>query len=250
MFGLCRRSPSRFVTTRWSVLLAAQGDDAPAVARALDTLCSTYWSPLYVYARRRGHSPHDAEDLTQSFFAALLEKEYLRAAQSAKGPFRRFLLSCFKRFLANAWDHQQRLKRGGAICTVPLDASLAERLYEDESVNRQSPDDAYETRWALSLLDRTLSRLRAEWCRSGKSSEFDILKTSLIAERGAICYSSLGGDLAASEATVRVTVHRLRKRFREIFREEILQTVPSDADFQEEVRHLLASLAKSLPTAP
>jgi RNA polymerase sigma-70 factor (ECF subfamily) len=231
---------SRFATTRWSVVLDAQRDNATP---ALEALCRTYWPPLYAYARRRGDSPHDAEDLTQSFFARLLEKDYLRTVERQKGRFRQFLLMAFKRFLANEWDRQKRLKRGGDRILVSLDAVAAERLYRGDAPESFSADAAFERRWALSLLDRALARLRAEFETRGEVPEFEILKPCLMAERGAIAYSDIGEALVISEGAARVAVHRLRKRFRQIFREEIAQTVASESEIEEEVRHLIAVLA-------
>jgi RNA polymerase sigma factor (sigma-70 family) len=232
--------PPLFLTTRWSVVLDAQRDNATP---ALEALCRAYWPPLYAFARRRGHSPHDAEDLTQGFFARLLEKDYLRTAQRQKGRFRQFLLMAFKRFLANEWDRQHRLKRGGDRILVSLDAIAAERLYREDAPESSSADAAFERRWALSLLDRALSRLRAEFETMGEVAEFEILKSCLTAERGAIAYSDIGEALVISEGAARVAVHRLRKRFRQIFREEIAQTVASESEVEEEVRHLIAVLA-------
>ena len=149
----------------------------------------------------------------------------------------------FKRFLANEWDREHRLKRGGDKIFVPLDAILAERLYREDAPQSMSADAAFERRWALSLLDRTLACLRAEFENAGRVSEFDILKPCLTAERGAISYSDLGRALATSEGAARVAVHRLRKRFRQIFREEIAQTVRSESDVEEELRHLISVLS-------
>jgi RNA polymerase sigma factor (sigma-70 family) len=229
-----------FLTTRWSVVIDAQRENATP---ALEALCRAYWPPLYAYARRRGHSPHDAEDLTQGFFARLLEKDYLRTAERQKGRFRQFLLMAFKRFLANEWDRQQRLKRGGDRILVSLDAVAAERLYREDAPESFSADAAFERRWALSLLDRALARLRAEFETMGEVPEFEILKPCLTAERGAIAYSDIGEALVISEGAARVAVHRLRKRFRQIFREEIAQTVANESEVEEEVRHLIAVLA-------
>jgi len=235
--------PSPFVTTRWSVILEAQRNDAADSAAALELLCRTYWPPLYSYARRRGHSPHDAEDLTQGFFARLLEKGYLHAADRAKGRFRQFVLMAFKRFLTNQWDRDQRLKRGGDTIIVPLDTDLAERLYRDDAAYSISPDAAFERRWALSLLDRAATRLRTEFETAGKTDEFRFLKPFLTADRNAISYSQIARALGTNEGAARVSVHRMRKRFRQIFREEIAATVANPSDVDEEVRHLIAALA-------
>ena len=231
-----------FVTTHWSVVLAAKDEGSPQSEQALETLCRTYWYPLYAYVRRLGHGPHDAEDLTQEFFARLLQKHYLLAADPEKGRFRTFLRVALKRFLANEWDRVRAAKRGGGWKIVPLDTVLAERLYARES-GADSPDQAYERRWALTLVEQALARLRAEYEHSGKGTEFGHLKVCLKAERGSIPYAQIAGDLGVSESNARVLVHRLRRRFRELFHEEIGHTLANSADLAEEMRYLMAVLA-------
>lgn len=235
-----------FLTTRWSVVLAAQGGKAAhgEASAALESLCRTYWQPLYVYARRRGHAPQDAEDLTQGFFARLLEKDWLAPVQQEKGRFRQFLLMAFKRFLANEHDHAQRLKRGGSSPPVPIDTVLGEKLYREQTSPSASADEAYDRRWALSLLDSTLTLLRAEFADAGRVHEFEILKPQLTAVRGHIDYAALASALSTTEGAARVAVHRLRKRFREIFRNEIAQTLGGADELDHELRHLIAVLAQ------
>jgi RNA polymerase sigma-70 factor (ECF subfamily) len=233
------------VTTRWSVVLAAQQSESADADTALEALCHAYWQPLYAYARRRGHSPHDAEDLTQGFFARLLEKEYLRSVHRDKGRFRQFLLMAFKRFLANEWDRSRRLKRGSLQTLIPIDGAFAERLYQTEDAAQNgSAELAFERRWALSLLDRALSRLKAEFEKSGKGSEFALLKSSLELQRDTMAYAKFAAALGVTEGAVRVAVHRLRKRFRQIFREEVAQTVENESAVDDEVRHLIAALTR------
>ena len=232
-----------FVTTHWSVVLSARQKDSPETAAALETLCRTYWYPLYAYVRRQGHSPHDAQDLTQEFFARLLQKDYLKAAAREKGRFRTFLIVALKRFLANEWDRVRAQKRGGGQPLLSLDAEVAEERYRIEPVEGATADKVYERRWALTLLDRTMTRLREEFTGGGKAAEFERLKACLTAERGEISYAEIAAALGQSEGTVRVAVHRLRKRFRAIFREEIAQTVSSAEDIEEEVRYLMGVLA-------
>jgi RNA polymerase sigma-70 factor (ECF subfamily) len=234
---------SVFVTTHWSVVLSARRKDSPQSAAALETLCRTYWYPLYAYVRRQGHSPHDAQDLTQGFFARLLQKDYLKAAAREKGRFRTFLIVALKRFLANEWDHDRAQKRGGGQPALSLDTELAEERYRIEPVEGATADKIFERRWALTLLDRTMTRLRDEFTAAGKAEEFKQLKTCLTADRGEISYTEIAGALGQSEGTVRVAVHRLRKRFREIFREEIAHTVSSAEEIEEEVRYLMGVLA-------
>ena len=236
------RSPV-FVTTHWSVVLSARQKDSPQSLAALETLCGTYWYPLYAYVRRQGHSPADAQDLTQEFFARLLQKDYLKAAAREKGRFRTFLIVALKRFLANEWDRVRAQKRGGGQPAVPLDTALAEQRYLGEPVEGASADRVFERRWALTLLDRTMARLREEFTSAGKAKEFDRLKACLTAERGEISYAEIAAALDMSESTARVAVHRLRRRFREVFREEIANTVARPEEIEEEVRYLMSVLA-------
>lgn len=234
-----------FLTTRWSVVLAARSDATAASAEALEFLCRAYWQPLYAYARRRGNAPADAEDLTQGFFAKLLEKEWLAAVEQERGRFRQFLLMAFKRFLANEHDHVQRQKRGGGQAAVPLDTVLGERLYREETPPSAPADEVYDRRWALTLLDQTLSRLKGEFQKMGRERDFEVLKPQLTAARGGLAYGAIAEALGASEGAARVAVHRLRKRFREVFREEIAQTVGSAEELEEELRHLVGVLARA-----
>lgn len=239
------RTPATlFLTTRWSVVLAARGDSTTEARQALESLCRTYWQPLYIHARRRGHSPQDAEDLTQGFFAKLLEKDWLAAVEQERGRFRQFLLMAFKRYLANERDHTRRLKRGGGAHAVPLDTVLGEKLYRDETPPEVSADEAYDRRWALSLLDATLAQLRQEFEGAGRLQEFELLKPQLTAARGDVAYGEIAQELQTTEGAARVAVHRLRKRFREIFREQIAHTVGSPEELDGELRHLIAALAR------
>jgi RNA polymerase sigma-70 factor (ECF subfamily) len=233
-----------FVTTHWSVVLSARQKDSPQSAAALETLCRTYWYPLYAYVRRQGHSPPDAQDLTQEFFARLLQKDYLKAAAREKGQFRTFLIVALKRFLANEWDRLRAQKRGGGQPLLSFDTELAEQRYRVESVEGATADRIFERRWALTLLDRTMTRLREEFAAAGKAGEFAPLKICLTAERGEISCAEIAASLGMSEGAARVAVHRLRKRFREVFREEIAHTVSSADEIEEEVRYLMGVLAE------
>lgn len=236
--------PTLFLTTRWSVVLAARNAATTDASHALESLCRTYWQPLYLYARRRGHGPQDAEDLTQGFFAKLLEKSWLSSVEQERGRFRQFLLMAFKRFLANEYDHAQRLKRGGGAHAVPLDTVLGEKLYREETPPSASADEVYDRRWAVALLDATLARLRAEFESLGRGHEFEVLKPQLTAARGDMAYEELATALGTTEGAARVAVHRLRKRFRELFRDEIAQTVDSAEELEDEMRHLISALAQ------
>ncbi|HEY5297748.1 MAG TPA: sigma-70 family RNA polymerase sigma factor [Verrucomicrobiae bacterium] len=233
-----------FVTTHWSLVLSARDQQSPQSADALEKLCRAYWYPLYAYVRRSGQSKENAEDLTQAFFARLLAKNFLDAAEPERGRFRSFLLVALKRFLANEWDRVRAQKRGGEKIRVPLDTEMAERKFQTEFAGAEiSPDHAYERRWALTLLEQTMSRLRAEFQRAGKISEFDRLKIFLTADKKEIPYANIAAGLQMSESTLRVAVHRLRKRYRELFREEIAHTLAAGESVDEELRHLLAVLS-------
>ncbi len=233
-----------FCTTRWSVVLNAQGADTEDAAKSLETLCRAYWPPLYAFARRQGHSPHDAEDLAQGFFARLVEKEHLLAVQREKGRFRQFMLMAFRRYCANEWEHQRAAKRGSGGVPVPLDTATAEQRYVADTDAVKSPDAAFDRRWALSLLELVLTRLREEFAAAGQTLEFAALKPFLSAESAGLDYAQAAAELGASEGAARVAVHRLRKRFRQLFREEIERTVADSADVDDELRHLVAALAE------
>jgi len=233
-----------FVTTRWTVVLSAQDKDAPQSSEALESLCRIYWRPLYAYARRLGHAPADAQDLTQEFFARLLEKQWLAAADREKGRFRTFLLVALKRFLANEWDRAHRQKRGGYATHLPLDTAVAEARYLTDLAKKLPADRVYERRWALTLLEQTMNRLRAEFSQAGKAAEFERLKVFLTADKSAIACADVARELGMSEGAARVAAHRLRRRFREVFREEVAHTVASAEDVDEEFRHLLEALAE------
>lgn len=235
---------SYFVTTRWTVVLSAREKDSPEAGVALDQLCRIYWYPLYAYVRRLGHSCHDAQDLTQGFFARLLARDYLAAVEREKGRFRTFLLMAFKRFLADEWDRARAQKRGGGQKPLSLDTATAEVRYQAEMADDRTPDRLYEHRWALALLDQAINRLQAEFARAGKAGEFARLKTFLTARKGAIPYAAVAAEMGLSEGALRVAVHRLRRRFREVFREEIAQTVAGPEEIEEEIRHLLAALSE------
>jgi RNA polymerase sigma-70 factor (ECF subfamily) len=229
------RSPV-FATTRWSVVTAAQDDDSGAAREALETLCRNYWYPLYAYVRRAGHSPHDAQDLTQEFFSRLLEKEWLDSVNREKGRFRSFLLIAMKRFLAKEWRREQAQKRGGNVTFIPIDSAGAEERYAAEP--GIEPEAVYERRWALMLLDQAFDSVRAEFVALGKGAEFDLLKPCLTAARGEIDYAELARSIGSSEGATRVAVHRMRKRFREVFRERIAETVSEAEDVPNELLHL------------
>jgi len=230
-----------FVTTRWSVVLAAQDRSSPDSAAALDMLCRAYWYPLYAYVRGTGRAPDDAQDLTQEFFARLLARDWLRVVLPEKGRFRTFLLVAMKRFLTNEWHRGMRQKRGGGQQLLSLDT--AETRFAAEPP--LAPDELYDRRWAMTLLDETLARLEQEFEHAGRKHEFDCLKEWLTAERGSIPYAQIAVTLATTEGAARVAVHRLRKRFRELFRQSIAETVASAGDVDTELRYLAAVLSRA-----
>jgi RNA polymerase sigma factor (sigma-70 family) len=237
-----RASGSLFPPTRWSVVLAARQAPSAVVDAALETLCLAYWYPLYAHARRRGCTAHDAEDLTQGFFCRLLEKQWLEDADRGKGRLRSFLIAAFKNYMANEWRRATAGRRGGGREFIPLDTSHAEDRYAVAPAPRLAPDAAYDREWALMLLDRALERLRAESATDGRAEDFDALKDCLMAGRGDIDYEAVAARLGATAGAARVAVHRLRKRFRVVFREEVAQTLGEGADIGEEMRHLADSL--------
>jgi RNA polymerase sigma factor (sigma-70 family) len=235
---------SAFHTTRWSLVLSAQGRSSRDAFESLETLCRQYWPPLYAYVRHRGYSAHDAQDLTQEFFSRLLEKDWLRAADREKGRFRSFLRMAVKRFLANEWHRAQAQKRGAGLSLISLDTELAESRYAADAGASVPADSLYERRWAMTLLENVMLRLRREHETADRLSEYEILKPCLTAERGDIPYDTLAQALGVESASARSAVHRLRKRFRQIFREEVAGTVADPADVDDEMRAVIAALGR------
>jgi RNA polymerase sigma factor (sigma-70 family) len=227
-----------FATTHWSVVLAAGQQNTLQSSAALEQLCRDYWYPVYVYVRRRGISHEDAQDLTQAFFAHLLRKDFLDGVGPEKGRFRSFLLACLKHFLADEWAKARTAKRGGNCPTLPLDMENAEERYQLEARVEATPESLFERRWALDLLGRVLDRLRQEAADCGRSTVFDQLQSCLLGERLTETYAQLGSRLDLSETAVKVTVHRLRQRFRELLREEVAHTVTLPEEREAEMRYL------------
>jgi RNA polymerase sigma factor (sigma-70 family) len=233
-----------FATTHWSVVLRAGRSDTTRARDALASLCQTYWHALYAYVRRRGHAPADAEDLTQEFFARLLEHHWIARADQEKGRFRSFLLTELNRFLADEWDKARAEKRGGGRAPVSLDTEEAERRYQGDSGNGMTADRVYDRQWAVALLERTMGRLRAEFAQAGKAREFAALKIFLTTERQEISYAEAAAATGLNEGAARVAVHRLRRRYRELFREEIAHTVGEPGEVDAELRYLIEVLAQ------
>jgi RNA polymerase sigma-70 factor (ECF subfamily) len=240
----------KFATTRWSLVAAAGQGGTTESQAALATLCQTYWYPLYAYARRHLSNVHDAQDLTQAFFAVLLEKEYLQAADPGRGKFRSFLLTAFKHFLSKERERAHAKRRGGGRSPLSLDFQLGESRYHLEPTDQATPEMVYERRWALALLEQTLARLRQELANAGKENLFESLKGALAGENLQGPYSEIGIELGLSEVAVKVAVHRLRRRYQELLRAEIAQTVASPEEIDDELRDLFAAVgAKKIATA-
>lgn len=210
---------------------------------ALAKLCQIYWFPIYTYIRKRQHSREEACDLTQEFFARLLEKDGLSSADPDRGRFRSYLLGAVKHFLANEWDYNHRQKRGGACQTISLDSELAESRYARDPAHNVSPDRIFERSWALTLLESVLSRLRQEHAEQGKEGIFEKLKGYLIGEHPGLSYQQVGAELQMSEGAVKVAVYRMRQRYEGLIYDEIAHTVSSPDDVQDEIRRLLDALS-------
>jgi RNA polymerase sigma-70 factor (ECF subfamily) len=234
-------SDAWFVTTHWSLVQSARVKDSPQSAAALETLCRTYWYPLYAYLRRQGRPAHDAQDLTQGFFARLLQKDYLRAAAREKGKFRTFLLVSLKRFLANEWDREHALKRGGFVPVVSIDQEVAESRFAAEPAHHVQPDVLFDRHWAMTLLGRTMAQLQQEYVTSGRAQLFEYVQSCLAGEESALSYAAIAARLNLTEPAVKMAVHRLRARYREILRAEIAHTVSTPEEIQEEIRHLFSA---------
>jgi RNA polymerase sigma-70 factor (ECF subfamily) len=228
-----------FATTHWSTVLAAGATTSPQAAAALERLCRTYWYPLYAFVRRKGYNPHEAEDLTQGFFASFLGRRDLHSVAPEKGKFRTFLLCSLNHFLANEWDKSQRLRRGGGIIFAPLETTGAEDRYSLETPGSDTPERAFDRRWAEAMLAVVLARLRVEFEDTSRPSRFDELKPCLLGEPDADAYAAVARRLQLSEQGVKSAVHRLRRRLRELFREEIAHTVATRAEIDEELRYLV-----------
>lgn len=229
-----------FDATRWTLVLsAARGTRTPRAAAAMAELCGIYWYPLYAFLRRQGHNAHEAEDLTQEFFARLLATHDLEQVTPEKGKFRSFLLAAMRHFLANYYDRIHAQKRGGGQRVIALDAVAADARWRSEPAHDLTPEKLFERRWALTVLEQVLGRLEAELTADGKARLFDALKDSLTGA-GEGTYAEVGQRLGLSAGAVKVAVHRLRRRYRQLLREEIAHTVADPAEIDEEIRYLLS----------
>jgi RNA polymerase sigma-70 factor (ECF subfamily) len=235
--------PRVFCTTRWSVVLTARdGPAATGGGAALSELCRIYWQPLYAFARRSGRSPHDAEDLTQGFLAHLLRPGVLDGVRREKGRFRSFLLASMKHFMADEWNKAGAQKRGGHR-VVSLDAMSAESRLAAEPRDTRTPEQEFDRRWALQLLDEVVHRLEAEYAAEGQGSQFDALRSALTGDASTAPYADLAAKLGSTEGALRVAVHRMRRRYRRLLRDEIAGTLASPEDVDDELRCLLEALS-------
>jgi len=230
-----------FATTHWSVVLAARAS-TPEGAAALEKLCRTYWYPLYAYVRRRGFSEHDAQDLTQGFFAQLLDRQSMQGVTKDKGRFRSFLLASINYFIADQRDGAAAQKRGGGRQVLSFDAQAAETRYRMEPVDSRTPETIFEQRWAMTLLDQVLAKLGQEFSDTGKRELFERLKTFLVEGSVDKTYAEVAREVGMTEEAVKKAVQRMRRRYHQLFREEIAQTVANSAEVDEELRHLCAVL--------
>ena len=234
------RGPGLFPATHWTVVLAAGRQGSPQSQAALETLCRTYWYPLYAFVRHRGHSPEDAQDLVQGFFARLLAREDLATVEQKRGLFRSFLLAALRHFLANEWDRERAAKRGGGVHCIPLDEVLAESQFNREPRHELTPEKLYERSWAWTVLEQVRTRLRAEYRARATDSRFELLEKFLPGEESELSCAEVGARLGLSEGTIKAEIHRLRQRYRALLREEIAHTVASPDEVAEEIRHLIA----------
>jgi RNA polymerase sigma factor (sigma-70 family) len=227
-----------FATTHWSVVLEAARQDSPKAAQALEQLCRDYWYPIYAFIRRRGHPPEAAEDLTQEFFARLLAGKYLSAVHPEQGRFRWFLLCAIKRFLINEGERARAAKRGGTHEHVPFDGALAEGRFGMEAAEQTTPDKLFDRAWALTLIERVHRLLEDEHALEGKAQLFQRLQVFLSGDGAEKGYAAAAAHLQMTDGAVRVAVHRLRRRFRELLRAEVAQTTRTQAELEEELRDL------------
>jgi RNA polymerase sigma-70 factor (ECF subfamily) len=235
--------PSQFPATRWTLVIAAADLQRKEARSALASLCENYWYPLYAYLRRRGYAADQAQDLTQEFFVRVLEGRYLDRADPEKGRFRSFILTSLKFFVGDEQDRQRARKRGGGVVVMPLEISSGEERYQREPAHDETPERIFERRWALSVLDRVVEKLKNEFTLHGRPEHFEWLKVFLLGQSDAP-YAALAREMNTSEGALKVAIHRLRKRYRELFRQEIADTVADPAEVESELRYLAAVLTR------
>ena len=236
--------PQLFATTHWTLVLEAGDARSERSNQALEELCGAYWFPLYAYARRLGQDEETAKDSTQGFFAKLLEKNYLGIADRRRGRFRWFMLTAFKGFMANEWDRQKAVKRGGGATLVSLDQISAEERYHLEPAHHESPDRVYEKRWALTLIGAARERLRDEFESAGKLERFAALEPHLTGDGRIGAYAELAADFGTTPDAIKQSVHRMKQRYRELVREEVAKTVAWPDEVDDEIVYLMDVLGK------
>ena len=239
-----RHTQAWFTTTRWSVVLSAQQNDSVSSQQALERLCQTYWYPLYAFVRRQGCHPEEAADLTQGFFTRLLEKDWLADVDRKKGHFRNFLMISVKHFLSNEWAKDRAKKRGGHCRIVSMDIDRAETRFRLEPVDTTTPDQLFERQWALTLLDEVLATLQREYESQGKAKVFTAIKGCLTGPRETQPYPVIAQRIDCTEGHVRVLVHRLRQRYRQLLRQAVAGTVADETEIDAEMEHLRRILTK------
>ena len=226
------------------MVLAAGENPSPGSSAALERLCRTYWQPLYAYARRLGHRPEEAQDLVQAFFARLLEKRFLETADPQRGKFRSYLLSAFKHFVANEWRRENTIKRGGRAVITSIELEQAEDAYRREPADSLTPQDVYEKRWVLSLLENVFAQIRREYAGQEKQRLFDSIKGQLTGDAAGCTYQEMADRLGMTEGAIKVAVHRLRKRFKEALVAEVADTVASPEQVEEEIGYMLQLMSR------
>ena len=231
-----------FKTTRWSLVHAAADSGSPEYRNALSDLCTDYWLAVYAFIRSRGNDPDAAQDLTQGFFTQLLDKKFLQSVQQSKGKFRSFLLACVKHFMANEWDREKALKRGGGTQVLPLAMGEAESFVEIEPVDTMTPEKALERVWARTLLRRVLAILEEQATERGELERFRCFAPHLLGEFDSLPYEEIAEKLGTSQGAVRVGIHNMRKKFGVVLREKIVHTVDDPDSIEREIRFLIASL--------
>jgi RNA polymerase sigma-70 factor (ECF subfamily) len=250
MFCMARRTNieneqaghNQFATTQWSMVLAAGRRPSPDADQALATLCETYWHPLYAYARRRVVQVSEAQDLTQSFFATLLEKDYVQPAAPERGRFRSYLLTAFQHFLSKEWEKAKAQKRGGGKVPIRLDFSASGSRWHLEPCTHLTADQLYERQWAVAVLHCVMDRLSAEFAQEGKAKQFELLKGFMVGDHDEHTYDDVAKELSTTAAAAKMAASRMRRRYRQLLREEIAQTVASPDEIDEEIRDLFAIL--------
>lgn len=240
----------RFRTTSWSLVLCARNRATPESQQALSRLCEAYWGPLYSYVRRQGYGVDDARDLTQGYFCVLLEKDYLDDVDPRAGRFRWFLLASLKHFLSNERDRERAKKRGGGQVRISLDTDLAETQHRQAFADELTAETLFERRWARTVIERTKGRLGEEFAEKGKRRQFELLRGQLTGDEANLPRDATAKELEMSDGAVRVAIHRMRRRFGELLRDEVAQTVADPAEVDDELRHLLRTVAESASGSP